>query len=259
MLSFLNKKPNQDTDDSGPEIQFVTTVDGVEEVAPPRPAQEFIPSWFKSMDSVVSSKKSDCPIERLAHGIGTIKKCPGIHDMMSAGYIIPAWADYIIEYDSDLGTLNWSSPSPWAQISFHSPEQLEGAKPMAEMIRPYRGVLKFESPWRIILPTGYSSLLVAPFYSDPTSPLQIVPGIVDHDSFHVANVLAMFRQYGRGKWMLKRGTPLAQVIPFRRENYRSTVRFADAVDHRRINSERVKLEGSDGRYRTWFWKKKSFR
>ncbi len=255
VMGFINKK--EEAPKENVHVEFATEVPGLEEIAPPLPASRCMPSSFDSMPLHVKEFNHRDRLDQTSHGAGTLRRCPGVADYMKIGYILPLWADYIIEYDSGRGELNWSSPSPWAKISFHSISQVEGTD-LAAAVRPYRGVIKFESPWRVMLPKGYTSLMISPFFDAFTAPYQIVPGVVDHDDFHVSNVLAVWRLHGSGRLLLRRGTPLAQIIPIKREGFESEVRTMNDGDKKRFEMEKLVNESHQGEYRKTFWKKKHY-
>ena len=75
-----------------PIISFVSTVPGLENIeeARPRPAKEFIPSWWHHMPK----------IDPVAEG-ATVRSCPAMNDYFSAGYIMPMWADTTIKYSKE--------------------------------------------------------------------------------------------------------------------------------------------------------------
>ena len=56
---------------------------------------------------------------------GTVKRCPAIVDQITEGFIIPMWADFLVQRDMD--NFEWDNKNKYG-IEFHSPEQIAGWK-----------------------------------------------------------------------------------------------------------------------------------
>ena len=88
------------------------------------------------------------------------------------------------------------------------------------------------NPWQIKTPEGYSSLLMPVLNAN--LPLQFSAGIVNTDSYH--NKIN-FPFFVREKWkgVVKKGTPLIQVIPFKRDEWEHEVRVMNEQDAEDLN------------------------
>ena len=110
-------------------------------------------------------------------------------------------------------------------------------------------------PWKIKTPPGYSCIFTNPL--NKNSPIKIIDGVVDTDSFHQVN----FPFYWTGDinkelTIIQKGTPLIQVIPFKRENWKMSVKKSELDTYR----EKMKLsQFLKDNYKKLFWKKKSFK
>ena len=115
-------------------IEFKTDVKGLEEIAPVKPAKYFLPQWFKGMKDFVEvdavheknkpnyfGKKGDTAKK---HTSGTVKRCPAIVDLITEGFIIPMWSDFLIQRDME--TFEWDNKNFQYGIEFHSKEQIKG-------------------------------------------------------------------------------------------------------------------------------------
>lgn len=225
-----------------PSIEFISTVNGLPEECLPYPSKKKLPKWIRCYDNFDNSRP-------------TIRRCPGILDYAEMGYIVPLWADLKIDYDSSLMFLAPKFSVPWANALLHSKEQFRGT-PLEAMSYPYSNVIKIEAPWRIRLSRGYSSLLVNPIYNDAHPSITAIPGCIDHDAFHTANIFVSFNLYGNGTVLIPRGTPLYQVLPFKRSVFSYSVRtqtIEDSVDSAR---EGNMLGTLNKRYWRYFWQKK---
>jgi hypothetical protein len=206
-----------------PLIEFYTHTPGlstVEEVKP-QPAQKFIPSWWKQ---IPPSK----PLDELQ----TVKICPSFPHYFSSGMVMPMWADTIIHYDETSEEWNWrmglrSTDNPFS-VTIHSDKQF------IDYVSPsFQGdsgnkIFKFLSPWRIKTPKGYSVLQLPMFYHYEHD-FSVFPGVVHTDIHHDINQQVLY--HGKGKEIfIKRGTPLAQYIPFKRVDFGIDVREANLED-----------------------------
>ena len=76
--------------------------------------------------------------------------------------------------------------------------------------------LKFINPWRIKVPAGYSVLLTQPF-NRPDLPFTCFSGFVDCDRFATTINMPFLWTGPVGQHVLPAGTPIAQIVPIRRD------------------------------------------
>ena len=189
-----------------PEIKFWSIVPGLEEIVPPEPMKNHIPSWFKTMPR-------DIVPDALLHP-GTAKRCPSFVDYFSQGYVISLWCDLAITINKDRSYKVYS-PEDAFRFENHGDEQFLDHVPNREHF-DLSMVLKAHCPWRAITPPGYSVLQLPLFYNfDKT--FTVAPGVIWTDIHHEINQQMIFTGYG--DFFLPRGTPLAVYIPFKREKY----------------------------------------
>lgn len=176
--------------------------------------------------------------------LNTVKKCPPFIDAMSSGYLIPAVAD--VEFTMGANGLAYKASLPI--VDNHDVRQLAGTE-IQRMI-----VIKFLNPWIIVTPPGYSCLIVAPLnrFEIPFQPLS---GVVETDTFYRQVNFPSICLMGPGQsFHLKRGTPLVQVIPFRRDAWTSRRDVEDAERRAQWDT----LDDREGRYKANNWVKKKF-
>jgi len=202
-------------------IEFKTDVVGLESISPVQKSNHFVPQWFKNMDDYIVRQPN--PEGRVPNAFGkkkktakkfsggTVKRCPAIIDLITEGFIIPMWSDFLIQRNDTL--LEWDNKNFPYGIEFHSKEQISHWK-LKKTDFP-EGV-KFVNPWRIYTPPGYSVLFVAPFYEFEKR-FTVLPGIVETDSYHHVNFPSII--HTNQDLIIERGTPFIQVIPFKRENW----------------------------------------
>ena len=204
-------------------IKFTNTL-GVPEEYCPKPADKFVPDWYKKLESYIGGVK-----EPKGNGEAAItaKRCMPIFDSISGGYILTTYVDVwvkqepqvpegtVIDDNTDMSIFptqpfyEWPSFIP---IQFHSAEQMpEHPKRNGHISYP-----KWINPWAIKTPPGYSVLFIPPMHRD--SVFNILPGIVDTDKYSApVNFPFTLNQPEKFDGLIPAGTPIAQVIPFKRD------------------------------------------
>ena len=224
-------------------IEFKTDVKGLEEIAPVKPSNFFLPKWFKGMSDSIEQpalhekgkpnyfgKKGDIAKK---HTSGTVKRCPAIVDLITEGFIIPMWCDFLVQRDME--TLEWDNRNFPYGIEFHSKEQIKGWD-LKKTDFP-EGV-KFANPWRIKTPPGYSVMFMTPTYQFEKR-FTVLPGIVETDSYHHVNFPSVWHTT-KGA-IIERGTPFIQVIPFKRDDWEYSNSQMDDKDLHYDEREKTEL------------------
>lgn len=223
-----------------PIIKFISTVPGLLDVkeALPQKANNFIPSWWKDMPRKINLESNE--------EVATAKGCPSFTDYFSQGYILPAWSDFGLEYDTDTDVwYSESAKSPtdenWYSWTIHSnPQFLDHVKPMFQGQSPTM-VFKGNSPWRIITRPGWSVMQVPLFYHF-NNDLLAMPGIVDTDIMHEVNLQMLYFNKNKGPIRVKRGQPLVQYIPFKRnKDVSMELGYIDKSIQKKIDAQNAKI------------------
>ncbi len=194
------------------------------EVQPkPYPAVKQLPKWFTDAKPYEGFEKY--PNDQNLHYDGklhirnrvvnaTFKKCVPLLDSLSAGYIIALWADVMIEQGETFPQIYWKSISD--VFSLHGPPSRKIPAPAGYD----QVVYKYHNCWIPQTPKGYSCLITSPLgYND--LPFHAVPAIVDTDSSTLELVFPMWVKTGF-EGIVEKGTPMVQVIPFKRDDWDST-------------------------------------
>ena len=197
------------------EITFVNLFN-LPHIEQPQPADRFIPDWYKSQESYINGKK-----EPLGNGssAGTIKRCMPVFDAITAGYIITTPTDVYVTQKEGEPYYEWPSMD---SIGFHDVAQAP-EHPSRNGLNLYPKFINF---WGIKTPVGYSCLFVQPFHRK--SVFTILPGIVDTDSYTNAVNFPFVLNDKTFTGIIPAGTPMAQVIPFKRDTW--TASLGDAKD-----------------------------
>lgn len=212
-------------------IKFYPFSEKTKDFAPePYPALKSVPDWYKAQPGNIPGKEEIA----MKHGntTSTIKKCMPIFDIMTAGYIIPLPMDlYIdttnpekIEWSVPLGVRSFGSDL----VSSHSREQYSHYP--IDTDKYHKDLFRVMPFWAVKTDPGYSCLIMNPIHQDKV-PFWTFGGIVDTDNFITDGHISMLVEKDF-KGVIKQGTPFAQVIPFRREDWSMEV-----VDVEEANKE----------------------
>jgi hypothetical protein len=176
-----------------------------------------------------------------------------VFDAITAGYIITLPADmYISQRQDENGNqfpwYEWSSNN---LVSFHPVEQAPFHPSKNGFSYP-----KWNNPWGIKTPTGYSTLFVQPFHRE--SVFTILPGIVDTDIYTAPVNFPFVLNNPKYEGLIPAGTPIAQVIPIKRDSWQ--LKLGTIEDYANQNKVTVKLHTKIfDRYKGMFWNRKEYR
>jgi hypothetical protein len=216
-----------------------TDVIGVSSEYAPKPAIHFIPDWYKKMEARF-------PKEKTPDSQPTIKKCMPVLDAMTAGYIIVSPCDVYVSIKD--GEPNYDSPL-MTLIGLHPRKQAYKHPKSNDFPFP-----KWLNPWAIKTPKGYSCLFVPPMHNQ-SDKFVILEGIVDTDSYCDAVNFPFVLKTTDKEFLIPAGTPIAQVIPFKRDDWKSTFSY-DKQEPAKIKTY-LNSHFFD-RYKRLFWSRKSY-
>jgi hypothetical protein len=173
-------------------------------------------------------------------------------DCMTMGYIIPFDQDYIIDPVENDFTVTPASKEQ-EDFGYHSKSQLP--KGWHKIAGENAG--KFHNKWLIETPPGYSCLFVRPLNRYTEDRFELISGVVDTDSYiNLINFPFILKKRDK-QFLIKKGDPMVQVIPFKRESWKIWSGFYFEKRHGR--TLRFLFTEFLDRYRKRFWHKKSFR
>lgn len=186
----------------------------------PQPAHKDLPKWFKEQERYIGNKKEWAGKSgRFNH---TVKACPAVFDAVAAGYLFYLDCDIYIERNEngDLGVVQ-AIDGRYQIVAFHDIQQVS----QYSFDREYyddSSVLKFQTGWAAETPKGYSCMYMHPMWRDDL-PFRVLPGIVDQDNYKFAiNFFFLIRKGFQG--LIPEGTPIGQIIPFKRDKWRHETR-----------------------------------
>lgn len=217
----------------------------------PIPSKKSIPDFYKNMSR---SEKIDYP------KYGTVKRCIPFLDAMTCGYYICSSIDIIFKKKEDgsvglhvhdgidIDFINKMNIG----ISNHTLPQI--GKPKDFFYENEINIVwKFNNPWTIKTPKGYSC-----FFTNPTNrklDYRVLEGIVDTDNFiqkiNFPFILKDFDDY----FILRKGTPLILVFPFKRDSWKMEIHNTEpTTEEETFKFLSVIMDG----YKKLSWKKKEY-
>jgi hypothetical protein len=213
---------------------------------PPKPAVKEVPDWYRNTPEYVGNEGKK--IIEPGSTVHTIKKCIPVFDAITAGYILYTQVDIQISQQNNLPFYIWSSQDA---VSFHPIDQapLHPSRNDA----PYP---KYNNPYAITTPPGYSVLFTAPMHRQ--SVFTILDGIVDTDTYKAPVNFPFVLNDVKWEGIIPAGTPMAQVIPFKRESWEHKI----GSDKERIEQNLVTRKLKTlffNSYKRQFWSSKEYR
>lgn len=196
-------------------IEFINVEDGGKNFIKPIPAIKTIPPWYKKIS----------PLRELYPGQNpdfTIKKCIPVLDAFTTGYYLVTNYDLYYNFNEDINESTFSFDervleSGSKPITMHPFEQIRGIE-LDNVYYEY--AYKFSNPYVIKTPPGYSCIFTAPF--NVVTPFYTITGVVDTDSHPLAVQFPFLMRRGFDG-VIKSGTPIVQVIPFKRDEWKMQV------------------------------------
>jgi hypothetical protein len=207
----------------------------------------------------------------------SIKRCQPIIDSMTLGYTIRTHAEiYIESKDNESAHLNEEvCPAPSVITTATYPRRITDSPNSGASFHPFgqamehpyskkqeQHLLKIFTPWIVRTAPGYSVIFHSPL-NDQNEYFDVVPGVMDSDRFFPKLNFMIALKDKNFNGIIPVGTPLVQVVPFKRENWEMV------IEHTKEGMERVKerkgkIDATLASvfhlpYRKLFWSKKEFK
>lgn len=199
----------------------------------PYPAVKNLPQWF--LNASPYEPNNGMPNDGKVHVRNrvvnaTFKKCTPLLDGMSAGYIVPLWADVEISQEDGFPSMYWKTQSPVFDVHGGHTQTMDAPEGYSKQ------VYKYNNCWIPQTPKGYSCIITSPFGHNE-SVFRAVPAIVDTDSSTLELVFPVWVKnnfFG----IVEKGTPIVQIIPFKRDDWESTFDYYENGYYKNIIEEK---------------------
>lgn len=207
-----------------PTIDFQTYSEDTIKNFKPVLAKSVQPDWWKKAKVAEVVNGTICK---------TIRSCPAMQDWLSSGYLILANRDIYVKngvtefddgdkqyqtQDLKIDEIDHYASQTHPTVQFH-----DAFNYMDKSDAPIKDAFKMTNPWCIKTPPGYSCFYLDPFLfqNDYFATWQ---GIIDTDRFNVNkdNSQIIFYPKVDHSFVIPKGTPMVQVIPYKREEWVAT-------------------------------------
>lgn len=221
-------------------------------VPPPRPASEYLPEWYKNIKTFSGTGHKNKPQYADGKVINkTVKTCYPFWDALTSGYIQESWCDIRINFENDIFFYDYSvGPEP---LSHRSKVSIN----LSESFMPYEFI--WQVHWVPKLDYGYSALITHPF-NRLDLPFLNTSGIIDSDKFfHSSPGNYPFYLYktSKNEIFIPSGTPLYQIIPIKRDSWRSNPEEFNEKEYLKRSAESQR--SFIGTYKKFFHQKKVYK
>lgn len=237
------------------QITFIPVSEEAENlVPPPVPAHKAIPDWWKRIPAFARGTSptylSDGSVD------STVKMCVPFADTLRFGYLQLTWMDIYIESDES-GRFSYSYPGAPGIFKVRESSGLSNRTTAAIKNNTYLdSEFAWLTTWLPKLPKGYSALITHPLNREEL-PFFTMTGIVDADKYHHDGE-------GEHPFFVKRGftgtipagTPMYQIIPFKRDNW---VSEKESYKKEQLWKTLSLKHTFWGAYKNKYWTKKSFK
>ena len=234
------------------EINFQCVIDTENSLFEPVPAKKIKPEWYKKLPTFVKDVNGD--------RLDTIKKCPAMHDWLSMGYLIRNRHTILVvmgkDNDEPISMSFALKDMPTEKLSYiktlTKEKKLEEvlnyieinklalreltdllsrpgghpARQVTGMSRDDKMQIKFKMDFLIETPKGTSCYYLDPFLFDNPY-LTTWQGIIDTDTFNqlTTNNHLIFYPKVDESFIIPKGTPLVQIVPFVRYPWKSKITY----------------------------------
>lgn len=219
----------------------------------PEPAIKHVPEWYKSL-SKFNKSNDDITLDP-QNNLGTdgaqvsTKMCMPFLDATTAGYMYVLEDDLYVDLDKDgKPTLSWKGDV-----------MLVDKRPIIDIVVPdncHPIHYGWRMNWYYETPPGYSVLITHPM-NRYDLPFYVQSGIVESDIWGLPVFIAFFlKRNFRG--VIPKGTPIMQIIPFKRDSWELEVIDTDEeLDKHELRAEN-RRSMLYGYYKKTAWRKKFF-
>jgi hypothetical protein len=178
----------------------------------PVPMKNIIPEWYKKAETRYSDEQGNWH--------AGVKKCMPVLDSLVSGYALTTPFDiFITRSESGDIQMSWSGPDSLSYFVGERPKELGQTMPRPAGHDPNHMV--WSGFWGFKAPRGWSILVTHPLNRFDL-PFTTTSGIIDSDKFSASGNLPFFIKEGF-TGMIPAGTPIAQLIPIKRSNWKMII------------------------------------
>lgn len=232
-------------------IEFIPSCKEAELSAhPPKPAKLYIPEYYKKIKPTDGLWITHEDMEN--NSLGGVKKCMPFLDSFTSGYIQETWTEIYIKKEEN-NHVSYSFPSQPMILAMRRP-----SFEIPNIYYPYE--FAWQIHWMPKLPKGWSAMFTSPLNRFDL-PFRSFTGIVDSDGFYGMSINGKGGNYPfyvnkDFEGVIPVGTPMYQIIPFKREDWKSVI---SKYDEEGAISRHMKIRKYfTGGYKKEYWQKKIY-
>lgn len=216
----------------------------------PELAIKNIPEWYRTHERYTD----DGTIQKNGTMRHTVKKCMAIFDSITSGYLLKFPVDIFLDATGKRIVYNQANAEEQGIISMHTPEQVKGMPFDRDIYMDE--VFRVHPQWLIKTETGYSSMFFHPMFHE-NLPFKTISGVIDTDGFMSDGAFSILVKKGF-KGVINKGTPLIQVVPFKREEFSIEVgKFEEYENEVKEHRMKVRSHFENG-YKNEAWHRKIY-
>ena len=213
-------------------VLFYCSISGVEETMPILPAKDVSYAWVKKVMKSFKEKSLDVSSTSKDGKIRHVSRCPGIFGIKNQGWIIRTWQD--IELTLDESAWSWRTPMNQKTLSnglsaeevTHHPEESLKQHLDHWPENAFQHIIKINTPWFVKVPKGYVLNQFHPAYLDENR-FTSLPGSYSPDHGAGTINIPMIWHSKKGNYLIKAGTPIAQLILSKKEDIDYEIKLVD--------------------------------
>jgi len=190
-------------------------------------AHRFVPQGWKSLPLYNEMKPNTNPASKITIPVSTIKRCVGLTNLFTTGFILPSWTDVNIEMMAD------------GRFNIYDPMNVQKADPHPDWMwwsELYKGYshLKLYSPWLIREKSGinFSWQQCDWHNTERLSNFHVLSGVIDYKAQHNTHVNVFMKKNSSVK--IQAGEPLAQMIPLTDKDVELRNHLIDDTEYNKI-------------------------
>jgi hypothetical protein len=222
-------------------------------LSPPEPSVKHIPEWYKSLSKFDRSNNEITldPVNNLGSDGAQVstKMCMPFFDATAAGYM------YVLEDDLHVSLDKDGKPS----LTWGGDVMLVDTRPIIDIVVPdncHPIHYGWRMNWYYETPPGYSVLITHPM-NRYDLPFYVQSGIVESDIWGLPVFIAFFLKRNF-QGTIPKGTPIMQIIPFKRDDWElEVVDTEKELDRHEFLAEN-RRSMLYGYYKKTAWRKKIF-
>jgi hypothetical protein len=205
------------------------------------PAKKTIPQWYKDMPTTKEYKDN--------FDYSMAKKCSPFLDAMTSGYSITLPCDIWFDFSDGFYNVKWKD----------NDTKIVGARDkndgllIPEEYSEERFTWSF--PITLKIPIGYSALITHPL-NQYDLPFLTLSGVIDGGFALYANGNVPFMLKKNFSGIIKQGTPIMQVIPFKTQDWHSVV--DEKLKKEGFLNQKRSIAVFAGWYKKEYWKRKNY-